>query len=447
MNNLLSAPVIDNYISYLGDKVRRNFNYTVNYDEESLKWIALIFEEIKKISGTGHYDLKRLWLQAPRGTLDEYKEYCEYGEAESEAQWNQWRDDSYPEETVWYLFSAKEDEKYKSRTISLGRRLIITFDPQRESMGETYEIAPLTEWLYESIKEAIQELRDGTYNDRVKEELPLWHRTGIVVRKQIWDAYPEHREAYLKDLSPSDIKEFVGYVEKQPAEDMHAFPERLKTITTNDFYYFCSLGYAENKYRGTELTPKEQYYLHADGRDDDLKDVPGDDPKAFEEWLHTRERGGHPWEVCRGGNSTHISLCPITDKRGTFMLLDGDSWGRTIETVKFYLALKKKDIPVYLFRGEHLVARLLETENVGIVPKGVMPAYCGNYFHDEDKVIDYMNLDREDIDKFGDKVRWYDEEPVRLLEEQSSVFEDIKTGLSQAIELETHDDESGMKMT
>ncbi len=435
MNNQLSAPIIDNYISRLGDQVRRNFNYTVNYDEQSMKWIDLIFAEIKKISGTGVYDLKRLWLQAPRGTLDEYKEYCEYGEAESEEQWHGWREDDYPDETVWYLFSAKEDEKYKSRTISLGRRLIITFDPQRECTGETFEITPLTEWLYESIKESIREIQDGTYNDKVQKELPLWHRTGIVVRKHIWDAYPKEREAYLKDLSANEIDEFVRYVKNQPSEDMHELPERIQNITTNDFYYFCSLGYEANSYRGTELTPKEQYYLHADGRDDGLKDVPGDDPKAFEEWLTIRERGGHPWEVCRGGNSTHISLYPMCDKRGFFMLLDGDSWGRTIETVKFYLALKRKDIPVYLSKGENLVARLLETENVGIVPKGVMPAYCGNYFRDDDKVIDYMNLDREDIAKFGDKVRWYKEEAVTLIDEPSSVFEDIKTGLQQAIEI------------
>ena len=433
MNNILSAPVIDNYISMLGDNIRRNFNYTVNYDEQSLKWIDLIFAEIKKISGTGHYDLKRLWLQAPRGTLDEYKEYCEYGEAESEEQWNEWRDYAYPDETVWYLFSAKEDEKYNSRTISLGRRLVITFDPQRESTGETYDVAPLTEWMYESIKEAIQEIQNGTYNDKVQKELPLCHRTGIVVRKHIWDAYPKERVAYLKDLSQSEIDEFVGFIAKQPPNDMHKLPDRMQNITTNDFYYFCSLGYAANNYRGTELTPKEQYYLHADGRDDDLKDVPGDDPKAFQKWLTVRERGGHPWEVCRGGNSTHISLFPMTDKRGTFMLLDGDSWGRTIETVKFYLALKRKNIPVYLFRGENLVARLLETENVGIVPKGVMPVYCGNYFRDEDNVIDYMNLDHEDIAMFGDKVRWYKEDSVKLLDEPSSVVEDIETEQEQSI--------------
>lgn len=37
-----------------------------------------------------------------------------------------------------------------------------------------------------------------------------------------------------------------------------------------------------------------------------------DDPEAFHAWLHDYSRGGgHPWEVCRGGNSTHVSLRPM----------------------------------------------------------------------------------------------------------------------------------------
>lgn len=76
-------------------------------------------------------------------------------------------------------------------------------------------------------------------------------------------------------------------------------------MTANDFFRFCAMGYAENKYSGCDKTPKEQYYLHADGRDDGLRDLNPDDPEAFHAWLHDYSRGGgHPWEVCRGGNST-----------------------------------------------------------------------------------------------------------------------------------------------
>lgn len=41
----------------------------------------------------------------------------------------------------------------------------------------------------------------------------------------------------------------------------------------------------ENGYDGTDLSPKEQYYKHADGRDDGLNEIDGDSPEAS--FLHT----------------------------------------------------------------------------------------------------------------------------------------------------------------
>ena len=103
--------------------------------------------------------------------------------------------------------------------------------------------------------------------------------------------------------------------------------------------------------------------LHADGRDEGLQDIDADSPEAFHAWLHDRDRcGGHPWEVCRGGNSTHVDLRVMEDMRGYFLYLAGAAWNRTIETVKFYLALTRADIPVYLAEAKMLVDRLAEEE-------------------------------------------------------------------------------------
>ena len=131
-----------------------------------------------------------------------------------------------------------------------------------------------------------------------------------------------------------------------------------------------------------------------------MKHIDGEDPDAFREWLDNPHRGGgHPWEVCRGGNSTHVSLNVQHDDKGYYLWLSGSSWGRTVETIKFYIALTKAGLPVYLSDAEMLVDRLRETEKIGIVPKGVFPRYCSSYFPDED-IIDYINLPyekREDL--------------------------------------------------
>jgi len=250
-----------------------------------------------------------------------------------------------------------------------------------------------------------------------KENLPPEHRTGKILRKDYWDVWPEARKEFFEDISAEDVDEFIRKASAQ-GEGSETVKERLPSMTANDFFRFCAMGYAENKYNGCDKTPKEQYYLHADGRDDGLKDLNPDDPEAFHAWLHDYSRGGgHPWEVCRGGNSTHVSLRPMDDKDGYFLYLDGDAWNRTIETVKFYLALTRAGIPVYLIEAHTLADRLAEQEWIGIVPHGVMPAYCESWFPNE-HIIDYMNLPYDDREKFLPFCVWYDEEPIMLVTEK-----------------------------
>ena len=69
-------------------------------------------------------------------------------------------------------------------------------------------------------------------------------------------------------------------------------------------------------YTGTEKSEKEQYALHSDGRDEGLSKLDGDSSEAFARWLTERPRTGHPWEICRGGNSTHIDCFVHQDAHG-----------------------------------------------------------------------------------------------------------------------------------
>ena len=92
-------------------------------------------------------------------------------------------------------------------------------------------------------------------------------------------------------------------------------------MTANDFFKFCAMGYKSMGYEGCELSPKEQYKKHADGRDDGLLELEADSPEAFNLWLNKKDGWlGHPWEVCRGGNSTHISLYVNNDENGYYLI-------------------------------------------------------------------------------------------------------------------------------
>ena len=158
-------------------------------------------------------------------------------------------------------------------------------------------------------------------------------------------------------------------------------------------------------YTGTEKSEKEQYALHADGRDEGLSKLDGDSSEAFARWLTERPRTGHPWEICRGGNSTHIDCIVHRDEHGYYLVVAGLAETRTIETVRFFLALYRAGVPVCIRNAEELKARLTGAEPIGIVPEGVFPAYCHARFPGED-IVDFMNLPREHQDELAEYCRW-----------------------------------------
>ena len=126
---------------------------------------------------------------------------------------------------------------------------------------------------------------------------------------------------------------------------------------------------------------------------------------AFARWLKERPRTGHPWEVCRGGNSTHIDCIVYRDEQGFYLVVAGLAESRTIEAVRFFLALHRAGVPVCIQSAEKLKARLTGEESIGIVPEGVFPAYCHAWFPGED-TIDFMNLPQEHQDELTKYCRW-----------------------------------------
>lgn len=411
----LTQPKVDGYISWL----RRNDHFGMTsciYDDKSNESLDKLFALLEQVAPVSQNGARTLWLRAERGPIEDFGNAAEEiaeGNYESEEEfveaWKSW----FPEEVKWYQFQAVDDKMEGYRAVALGHSHVIVQDKRREPAGWPCEISEFTEWLVDGVKECIEMLKAGTYNDFVRENLPPQHRTGTIRRKDYWDVWPDARADFFKDISPANVAEFIEKASSQ-AGDQELREGRLPSVTANDFFRFCAMGYAENKYDGCDKTPKEQYYLHADGRDDGLQDIDADSPEAFHAWLHNRERfGGHPWEVCCGGNSTHVDLRVMEDDRGYFLYLAGDAWNRTIETVKFYLALTRANIPVYLAEAQMLADRLDEKEKIGIVPEGVLPAYCESWFPNE-HIIDYMNLPDEDREKFLPFCTWLDEQPAAL---------------------------------
>lgn len=416
MSGKLTQPQVDHYFHWL--RHGNHFGmYRDEYDEKSNELLDELFKLLEQIKPIAENGARTLWLRAERGPIEDYgnaKDEIENGNFDSEeefiASWREW----FPEEIKWYHFAAVEIKEEQYRAITLCHDFVVVQDKQRKPSGFPNDISEFVQWMIDETQKCIEMLRNGTYNEFVQMNLPPQHRFGTISRKDFWNVWPEHRREFFKNISPQDVNEFIEKVSSQNA-DYRMIQGRLLSMTANDFYQFCAMGYAENKYKGCERTPKEQYYLHADGRDEGLRDIDPDDPEAFVSWLDDNKRfGGHPWEVCRGGNSTHVAMHVMHDDLGFYLYLAGDSWTRTIETVKFYLALTRAGIPVFLAEAKTLADRLLEREIIGIVPEGMMPAYCENYFPNT-HIIDFMNLPFEDREQFLPYCNWIEEKPITLI--------------------------------
>ncbi|HUX57577.1 MAG TPA: hypothetical protein VMV77_11425 [Bacteroidales bacterium] len=195
----------------------------------------------------------------------------------------------------------------------------------------------------------------------------------------------------------------------------------LQEMTANIFFRICEICYDANDYFiGNEksISPREKYLNMADGRDAGLRNIDGDSPNAFYEWYHSKEiLGAHPWEICRGGNSTHISLFISEVQNKWAIRLAGSSIGRVEETVRMAVALFEKKIPFILRDMQEIVSMVTGNDFIGIVPDTVYPSYCHSLFPREDNIIDFMNLgfDKKMNPKIIEKPLWYPLEEISMI--------------------------------
>ena len=412
------APQIQGYIDMLKRNDYGGWGKSYSYDNKTYELVNDLFSVLENVQPreiSHGRKIWRLWLKADRGPIEafgDFREMQEYGDVETYDEYEELWKELYPNEVSWFSFAAVDDREISCRAIFLSHKHVIEVE-STHSDGFPQNISPFAQWLLDAVQNCVTLLRAGEYNRRIAAELPSEKRTGTILRRALWDIFPGWREEFFHGVSREEIAGFEKHIEEKDPEDAAAVG-RLKRVTANDFYGFCAMGYRANHYSGEGLPPKDWYRKHADGRDDGLSEIDPDSPEAFAEWLTDRKlRGGHPWEVCRGGNSTHVSLMVASDQDGYYLILAGSAWTRCLETIRFYLTLRNAGLPVILRDGKPILDRLLERDKLGIVPDDVMPDYCEGVFPEE-RVLDFIHLPAEKRDEVLKCCSWYPESEVAL---------------------------------
>ena len=413
----MCAPQIDSVIPQLE-------NLSGRVDKEMVARLKAIYRAMSCLEPEGDDQVRELWLEVPRGSIQDfgdYKEFLEEGLVENYDEFEKYWKDEYPNNCKWYGFATAQyrEELY----FYIDSKLIFSIgkenEPDDKEKWDVSHIYNFLDWLLARVTQETLKLKQdaGGYNDYLEQKLSHHKRTGRISRRKYWDILGDDAIVLDERLGSGRIITLRKLIEERTSGEE---PVTLKELSAGDYFRYCEVCYDANDYFSgdeTSLPPIEKYRRMADGRDGGLCSIDPESVSAFRDWYHSGESAGaHPWEICRGGNSTHISLMVSDTKDGWSLWLAGSSVVRVEETVRMAVALYENNIPVNLYQGEAILNMVTGNDFIGIVPEHVFPRYCHSLFPEEDRIIDFMNLGYERSDELIDNVYWYPLKRITLLD-------------------------------
>lgn len=262
------------------------------------------------------------------------------------------------------------------------------------------------------------------YNKQAIDLYPLNRRKGIVphalVRDSLSDIY-----RLDKELGKKKMNQFIALVES--GYFLRTENSTRQAMTANDYFEYCRIAYhaatEKNETLDSTLTGRELYETYADGRDDGLLEIEPDSEQAFADWIDQkhpkRSRGGHPFEIKRGGNTTHIDLAvyrpsySFGDDKLTVSICAGATH-RLREAICMCLAIHEAGLPISISDADGLRKRLLAQDNLGIMPHFDSLHRANQSFHEHESVYDVLYYD--DLGRYKTRIKpfitW---EPLPLL--------------------------------
>ena len=248
-------------------------------------------------------------------------------------------------------------------------------------------------------------------NKRIQVEYPLRHRYGVAPNALLRASLPG---AYRldKELGKDRTWKLVRLVED--GFFLKAENTEVSSMTAADYFQYCRIAYIAGKRKeetvDESLSGREMYSRYADGRHEGLLDIDPASEQEFADWIDgkhpKRKGGGHPWEIKRGGNTTHIDLTvsrPSLYRQDGFKVeLRGESIGRMVETIRMFLAIHEAKLPISIANPEGVRKRLLAQDNIGIIPFYASLHRANQHFRQDEDVFEVMHYD--DLGRFKRRI-------------------------------------------
>ena len=413
---MISAPQIKSIIARL-ERIEGKADVLEPYD------LYRIFDQIDSIVAMGPDKRRSIWLTADRGTIQDFARYDDYiDEASFRSNPDECRrvfNEYYPQKEVWIKLLAYQiptgervicldDAKIYDETIKTGVEYPGYFEQE--------ELETFCFWLYNALQISVTRAITGQYEKDMQKRLPYHRRYGVIESKKYWQVFPERWSYFIADLPNEEKLDFLSDIVEQSNDSAFPIGDRLPSLTARQYYHYVAMlykacGYGNDKKELEYADDKQWYYHFADRRDGGLKHIDMDDPKAFEQWVKNKKGDGHNHEIVAGSSSSALWLYPRYSDKGISFELRSNAFGRTIELIKMYNALRREGVAVYLHHGDVIRSRILQTDLIGIVPSNVWPYHCELDFPNH-RIVDFMRLPEEREDQLLKYITWLPEEPL-----------------------------------
>ena len=239
-------------------------------------------------------------------------------------------------------------------------------------------------------------------NKQIHTAYPMNRRYGIVsnslIRRYLTDIY-----LIDKELGKAKTNQFISMVEKGYFRTDKSATR--PSMTANDYFEYCKISYIAGQRKedhvDKNLSGRQMYQRYADGRDEGLLEIAPDSNEEFADWIDgkhpKKSAGGHPWEIKRGGNTTHIDLYVARpsyyEKEGFVVKLSGASISRLKETICMFLGIHDAGLPITIANPEGIRKRLLGQDNIGVIPCFHSLHRANQHFHEHEDVYDVLHYD------------------------------------------------------
>lgn len=403
---MLTSPQIESYIEQYSSPVFE----TNKLNKESEEALVELFDLVKKIKNYGKHETekRKFFIHAPKGTFEEYAKLYDEPTKTLE-KWFKTEKDRWYEIKFFYHYSDLFDKPLYA--VYINNFQVLAINDSNVAKRSEIDATELIKELKIITENVIEDIKAGTYNENVKNNLSYDMRYGRISRHDYWKAMPEEKEKYA--FTNHEIETLTNAKEDTT----------LISLTARKYYEACAVCYKAvgmetdtSRYDDTDeeheryggITPKEIYYRFADGRDEGLSEVPLDDVEEFSKWVRHEEpyteTGGHPYEIIfswSGKKSIHLYVWD--DK----LHLTGGEYPANVMAAKMYVALVDSNIPV-AFDATAIIDRLQEKDYIGILPLYV---WRETYYD----AYDTINLEEKTYKRLKDCIVW-DQIPEVCLE-------------------------------